>query len=79
MAEAQESTKDKELEMTIEELDLSQRSYHSLKRSSIDTVGDLTNKTEAELMKFRNLGKKSLEEINVKLHSLGLSLRRDDE
>ena len=65
--------------MTIEELDMSVRSFNCLKRAGIDTVGDLTNKTEDDMIKVRNLGKKSLEEVVQKLHSLGLDLKKDDE
>ena len=67
------------LEMTIEELDMSVRSFNCLKRAGIDTVEDLINRTEEEMMKVRNLGKKSLEEVIQKLHSLGLDLKKDDE
>jgi len=72
MVEKEESKKEKVLEMTIEELDLSVRSYNCLKRSGITTVEDLANKTEDDMMKVRNLGKKSLEEVTNKLRSLGL-------
>ena len=65
--------------MTIEELDLSVRSYNCLKRAGINTVEDLTNKSEEEMMKVRNLGKKSLEEVLGKLAELGLSLRKDED
>lgn len=71
--------KTKVLEMTIEELDLSVRSFNCLKRASINTVEDLTNKTEEDMMRVRNLGRKSLEEVIAKLDSLGLTLRKDDE
>jgi len=67
------------LEMTIEELDLSVRSYNCLKRAGINTVGELVRKPEEEMMKVRNLGKKSLEEVQNKLGELGLSLREDAE
>ena len=67
------------LEMTIEELDLSVRSFNCLKRAGINTVEDLTNKTEDDMMKVRNLGKKSLDEVINKLHSFGLDLRNEDE
>lgn len=73
------SQTEKTLKMTIEELDLSVRSFNCLKRANIDTVGDLSQKTEEELSKVRNLGKKSLEEVINKLHSLGLVLRNDNE
>ena len=67
------------LEMTIEELDLSVRSYNCLKRANINTVEELTQKTEEDMMKVRNLGKKSLEEVVTKLANLGLSLRESEE
>ncbi|MGE7432205.1 DNA-directed RNA polymerase subunit alpha C-terminal domain-containing protein, partial [Bacillus thuringiensis] len=66
------------LEMTIEELDLSVRSYNCLKRAGINTVQELANKTEEDMMKVRNLGRKSLEEVKHKLEELGLGLRKDD-
>ncbi|MFE4524394.1 DNA-directed RNA polymerase subunit alpha C-terminal domain-containing protein, partial [Cytobacillus firmus] len=66
------------LEMTIEELDLSVRSYNCLKRAGINTVQELANKTEEDMMKVRNLGRKSLEEVKHKLEDLGLGLRKDD-
>ena len=69
----------KQLQMTIEELDLSVRSFNCLKRANINTVEDLISKTEDEMMKVRNLGRKSLEEVVYKLNSLGFSLRKDDE
>jgi DNA-directed RNA polymerase subunit alpha len=65
--------------MTIEELDLSVRSFNCLKRANIDTVEDLISKTEEDMMKVRNLGRKSLEEVINKLNSLGYSLASDDE
>lgn len=71
--------KDKVLEMTIEELDLSVRSFNCLKRAQYNTVGDLVTKTEEEMMKVRNLGRKSLDEVVAKLQSLGCDLRRDDD
>lgn len=71
--------KEKALEMTIEELDLSVRSFNCLKRAQINTVEDLTNRTEEDMMKVRNLGRKSLDEVVSKLKSLGFDLRRDDE
>ena len=74
-----DDSKTKVLEMTIEELDLSVRSFNCLKRASINTVEDLRNRTEEDMMRVRNLGRKSLEEVMAKLESLGLSLRRDDE
>ena len=64
--------------MTIEELDLSVRSYNCLKRAGINTVQELTNKSEAEMIKVRNLGRKSLEEVKHKLIELNLDLRRED-
>jgi DNA-directed RNA polymerase subunit alpha len=79
MVEREENIKEKVLEMTIEELDMSVRSFNCLKRAGIDTVEDLTNRTEEDMIKVRNLGKKSLEEVIQKLHSLGLSLKREDE
>lgn len=69
----------KVLELTIEELDLSVRSYNCLKRANILTVGDLVNKTGEDMMKVRNMGKKSLDEIEKKLQMLGLSLKEDEE
>ncbi|QCZ47920.1 DNA-directed RNA polymerase alpha subunit-40 kD subunit [Levilactobacillus brevis] len=78
MVEKEETHKEKMLEMTIEELDLSVRSYNCLKRAGINTVQELNNKTEADMMKVRNLGRKSLEEVKAKLADLGLSLRKED-
>lgn len=78
MVEKEETHKEKMLEMTIEELDLSVRSYNCLKRAGINTVQELTNKSEADMMKVRNLGRKSLEEVKAKLLDLGLSLRHED-
>lgn len=78
MVEKEEDQKEKVLEMTIEELDLSVRSYNCLKRAGINTVQELTNKTEEDMMKVRNLGRKSLDEVKSKLAELGLSLRKDD-
>ncbi|MBE3556428.1 MAG: DNA-directed RNA polymerase subunit alpha [Firmicutes bacterium] len=66
------------LQMPIEELDMSVRSYNCLKRAGINTVGDLTSRTEEEMMKVRNLGRKSLDEVIAKLAEIGLSLRNDD-
>ena len=74
-----EKGKEKVLEMTIEELDLSVRSFNCLKRAGINTVEDLTNKTTEDMMKVRNLGRKSLEEVEYKLESLGFSLKKEDE
>jgi len=79
MVEREETKKEKVLEMTIEELDMSVRSFNCLKRAGIDTVEDLTNRTEEEMMKVRNLGKKSLDEVIQKLHSLGLDLKKEEE
>jgi DNA-directed RNA polymerase subunit alpha len=79
MVEKEETMKEKVLEMTIEELDLSVRSYNCLKRAGINTVEDLTNKTEEDMMKVRNLGRKSLEEVLQKLNALGLSLAQNEE
>lgn len=79
MVEREETIKEKVLEMTIEELDMSVRSFNCLKRAGIDTVEDLTNRTEEEMIKVRNLGKKSLEEVKFKLHSLGLDLKKEEE
>lgn len=79
MVEKDEKGKEKVLEMTIEELDLSVRSFNCLKRAGINTVEDLTNKTTEDMMKVRNLGRKSLEEVEFKLESLGFSLKKEDE
>ena len=79
MVERPEKEKEKVLEMTIEELDLSVRSFNCLKRAGIDTVEDLVSRSEDEMIKVRNLGKKSLEEVIQKLESLGLTLRNDEE
>ena len=79
MVEKEESKKEKVLETSIEELELSVRSFNCLKRAGISTVEDLTNKSEADMMKVRNLGKKSLDEVIAKLHSLGLSFAEEDE
>ncbi|EMR06299.1 DNA-directed RNA polymerase subunit alpha [Bhargavaea cecembensis DSE10] len=78
MVEKEEDQKEKVLEMTIEELDLSVRSYNCLKRAGINTVLELANKTEDEMMKVRNLGRKSLEEVKAKLTDLGLGLRTEE-
>ncbi|QKN90622.1 DNA-directed RNA polymerase subunit alpha [Bacillus amyloliquefaciens] len=78
MVEKEEDQKEKVLEMTIEELDLSVRSYNCLKRAGINTVQEFANKTEEDMMKVRNLGRKSLEEVKAKLEELGLGLRKDD-
>ena len=79
MVDKGDDAKEKVLEMTIEELDLSVRSFNCLKRAGINTVEDLTNRTEDDMMKVRNLGKKSLDEVINKLHSFGLELRSEDE
>ncbi len=79
MVEKEEGKKEKVLEMSIEELDLSVRSYNCLKRAGINAVEDLANKTEDEMMKVRNLGRKSLEEVLNKMAELGLSLKPSDE
>ncbi|HQD76675.1 MAG TPA: DNA-directed RNA polymerase subunit alpha [Bacillota bacterium] len=79
MVEKEEEQKDKILEMTIEELDLSVRSYNCLKRAGINTVEELIQRNEEDMMKVRNLGKKSLEEVVNKLAELGLSLRKDED
>lgn len=79
MIEKEEEEKDKILEMTIEELDLSVRSYNCLKRAGINSVEELTQKTEEDMIKVRNLGKKSLEEVIHKLNELGLYLQESDE
>ncbi|ANZ57948.1 DNA-directed RNA polymerase subunit alpha [Fructilactobacillus lindneri] len=78
MVEKEESHKEKMLEMSIEELDLSVRSYNCLKRAGINTVQELTDKSMADMMKVRNLGRKSLEEIEQKIEALGLSFRKED-
>ena len=79
MVEKDDNGKEKVLEMTIEELDLSVRSFNCLKRAGINTVEDLINKSEDEMMKVRNLGKKSLEEVIQKLQSLGFNLSKEEE
>jgi DNA-directed RNA polymerase subunit alpha len=79
MVEKEEDKKEKVLEMTIEELDLSVRSFNCLKRAGINTVEELTQRTEEDMMKVRNLGKKSLEEVQQKLDALGLSLRKNED
>lgn len=79
MVEKEDSKKEKVLEMTIEELDLSVRSYNCLKRAGINTVEDLTNRTEEDMMKVRNLGRKSLEEVIHKLHAFGMDLSSEEE
>ncbi|MEG0178922.1 MAG: DNA-directed RNA polymerase subunit alpha [Oscillospiraceae bacterium] len=79
MVEKDDKGKEKALEMTIEELDLSVRSFNCLKRAGINTVEDLISKSEEEMMKVRNLGRKSLEEVIAKLESLGFDLTNEDE
>lgn len=79
MVEKEESKKEKVLEMSIEDLELSVRSFNCLKRAGISTVEDLANKSESEMMKVRNLGKKSLDEVTNKLHSLGLDFAEEEE
>ncbi|MFO7171976.1 MAG: DNA-directed RNA polymerase subunit alpha [Bacillota bacterium] len=79
MVEKDENDKSKLLELPIEELDLSVRSYNCLKRAGINTIGELCAKTDEEMIKVRNLGKKSLEEVKAKLAALGLSLRQSDD
>ncbi|WP_406677301.1 DNA-directed RNA polymerase subunit alpha [Moorella sp. ACPs] len=78
MVEKEEESRDRLMDMSIEELDLSVRSYNCLKRAGINTVGELLQRTEEDMMKVRNLGKKSLEEVTQKLAELGLSLRQSD-
>ncbi len=79
MAEAKDTAKEKVLDLTIDELDLSVRSFNCLKRAGINTVEDLINKSEMDMMKVRNLGRKSLEEVIAKLASFGFALKKDDE
>ena len=79
MIEKEENKKERILEKSIEELELSVRSFNCLKRAGIATVEDLTNKTEADMMKVRNLGKKSLDEVTAKLHALGLDFTKEEE
>ena len=79
MVEKDDKGKEKVLEMTIEDLDLSVRSFNCLKRANINTVGDLINKSEEEMMKVRNLGKKSFDEVKEKLQSLGFELSSEDD
>ncbi|MDR0406149.1 MAG: DNA-directed RNA polymerase subunit alpha, partial [Clostridiales bacterium] len=79
MVEKEDSKKEKVLEMTIEELDLSVRSYNCLKRAGINTVEDLTNRTEEDMMKVRNLGRKSLEEVIQKLRAFGMDLSKEED
>ena len=79
MVEKEESKKEKVLEMSIEDLELSVRSFNCLKRAGISTVEDLANKTEDDMMKVRNLGKKSLDEVTHKLRSLGLDFAKEED
>ena len=79
MVEKEEDQKEKALEMTIEELELSVRSFNCLKRAAINTVEELTQKTEEDMMKVRNLGRKSLEEVINKLNGLGLYLKKEED
>ena len=79
MIEKEEDKKEKVLEMSIEDLELSVRSFNCLKRAGISTVEDITNMTEQEMMKVRNLGKKSLDEVTFKIHSLGLDFAKEEE
>ena len=79
MVEKEESKKEKVLEMSIEELELSVRSFNCLKRAGIATVEDLTNKSETDMLKVRNLGKKSFDEVTAKLHSLGLDFAKEED
>ena len=79
MVEKEENKKEKVLETSIEDLELSVRSFNCLKRAGISTVEDLTNKSEADMMKVRNLGKKSLDEVTNKLHSLGLDFASNED
>ena len=79
MVEKEEDQKEKALEMTIEELELSVRSFNCLKRAAINTVEELTERSEEDMMKVRNLGKKSLDEVNAKLKELGLDFKSGEE
>ncbi len=79
MVEKDDDGKEKVLEMTIEELDLSVRSFNCLKRAGINTVEDLIGKSEEDMMKVRNLGRKSLDEVIAKLSSLGFTLSHEEE
>ena len=79
MVEKDDKGKEKVLEMTIEELDLSVRSFNCLKRAGINTVEDLTNRTEEDMMKVRNLGRKSLEEVREKLHELEMDFKTEED
>lgn len=79
LVEKEDEHIEKLLDMTIEEIDLTVRSYNSLKRAGLDTLGELTKMSESDMMKVRNLGRKSLEEVKAKLASLGLSLKKEEE
>ena len=79
LVEKEDPGKEKVFDMTVEELDLSVRSFNCLKRANINTVEELINKTEEDMMRVRNLGRKSLEEVVEKLESLGYRLRKEDE
>jgi len=79
ISDKQENERAKTLEMPIEELDLSVRSFNCLKRAGINTVGDLVEKTDEEMIRVRNLGKKSLEEVKQKLAALGLNLKEAED
>ena len=79
MIEKEDNKKERVLEMSIEDLELSVRSFNCLKRAGISTVEDLTNKSESDMMKVRNLGKKSLDEVTNKIHALGLDFRKEEE
>jgi len=79
MIDREEVVKEKVLEMTIEELDMSVRAFNCLKRAGINTVEDLINRSEEDMIKVRNLGKKSLEEVIQKLRSLGFELKKEEE
>ncbi len=77
MIETEDDTQNRKLEMTIDELDLSVRSYNCLKRAGLNTVAELAAKSEEDMMKVRNLGRKSLKEIKEKLEALGLGFKKD--
>ena len=79
MVEKEDGQKERVLEMTIEDLDLTVRSYNCLKRAGINTVEELIQRTEEDMMKVRNLGRKSLEEVIQKLAGLGLSLKKKED
>ena len=79
MVQPEDNTKEKVLEMTIEELELSVRAYNCLKRAGINSVAELVQRNQEDMMKVRNLGRKSLEEVEQKLQELGLALRPNDE